>query len=408
MLTDRRWLHGFCSVMVRRPAIALAFVWLNVSGCAAPGTVADNPAAANPADSEPAGPLSTGSAEARDKLLTVTASSNADAYAYAYASFRAYGRREARVLWNRARGESPGPPSRAPGFERYHQFRALARTQARQAQETFFKGRYNRSRARTPENIEQWRSQPDIANPGPDLANYPNSPFTLPRGRAYVELSPFTYYGSAAGTPPQYNAEFLLRYGLTDDIELRLFGNGPSWVGGAHSTWGFSPIAFDTKVQLWLEKPEYFLPAGGFEAYLQTQWLGSAPFNGGTQPSFTLLFDQSLPFEIDLSYAVGTTRLQDPAGQNVWELGFQWALQRDFFSQDFALFIHGFYNAATLPRVPQPTQPAIDGADLRQNAVGAGFIWTVNPRLAVYGQVSGGTTRSTPQPISMLGLAVSF
>jgi len=44
----------------------------------------------------------------------------------------------------------------------------------------------------------------------------------------------------------------------------------------------------------------------------------------------------------------------------------------------------------------------------RQNAVGAGFIWTVNRRLALYGQLSGGTTRFTPQPIGMLGLAVSF
>ena len=99
-----------------------------------------------------------------------------------------------------------------------------------------------------------------------------------------------------------------------------------------------------------------------------------------------VLFDQSLPFEIDFSYTVGATRMLDPAGQNVWEASFQWALQRDFFSKDFALFIHGFYNAATLPRVPQPSQPVIADGHLRQNAVGAGFIWTANPRLAVYGQ----------------------
>jgi hypothetical protein len=59
----------------------------------------------------------------------------------------------------------------------------------------FFKGRYNRSRARLPENIDRWREHPDIANPGPDLANWPNSAFTLPQGRAYV-LRPARSYST--------------------------------------------------------------------------------------------------------------------------------------------------------------------------------------------------------------------
>jgi hypothetical protein len=370
--------RGYRSALVRRLGAILALV--SLSGGAAPDAM-------------------------QDELFRVTASSNADAYA----PFRAYGRLEARTLWDGARGKSPTQSSTSPAFEKYRQFHAYAATLSRQAKETFFKGRYDRSRARLPENVEQWRSEPDIANPGPDLANFPNSAFTLPQGRAYVELSPLTYYGSAsAGSPAQYNAEFLLRYGATDDIELRLFSNGPSWIGGAHPSWGFSPIAFDTKINLWLEKQEYFLPAAGFEAYLLTQWLGSAPFNGGTQPSFTMLFDQSLPFEIDLEYNIGITRVQDQAGQNVWEFSFQWALQRDFFSKDFALFIHGFYNAEPLSRVPRATQPVNVHGDASQDAVGAGFVWTINRRLALYGQVSGGTTRFTPQSISTLGLAVSF
>lgn len=252
-------------------------------------------------------------------------------------------------------------------------------------------------------------TKPDIANPGPDLANYPNSAFTLPRGRAYVEISPFTYYGAGLATPAQYNTEYLLRYGLIDDIELRLFGNGLSWIGGSSSTWGFSPIAFDTKIHLWAEKPDYFLPAAGFEAYIQTEWLGNAAFNGGTQPSFTFNFDQSLPFDIDLEYNLGVSRFQDIAGENVWDFNFQWGLQRDLFSKDFAVFVHGFYNAATLPRVPNPRIAfSIQSNKLTQNAIGAGFIWTVNRRLAVYGQASGGTTRFTPSLITMLGFAVAF
>lgn len=403
MLIDHPSLSGRGHIRVRRSAAILVLACLTAPGCVAPADTGGIVTFSRSADTKAVRPPKAG-AGAHEQVVSVTVPAQADAFW----AFRAYGRTEAKTLWARARGESAPRSPGTPAFPKYRQFRAYAAKQSRQARETFFKGRYNRSRARLPENVEQWRSQPDIANPGPDLANYPNSPYTLPRGRAYIELSPFTYYGSAQGTPAQYNAEFLLRYGLTDDIELRLFGNGPSWIGGANSSWGFSPIAFDTKVNLWLEKPDYFLPAGGFEAYLQTQWLGSTSFNGGTQPSFTLLFDQSLPFDIDLSYTVGAARMLDPSGQNVWEASFQWALQRDFFNQDFALFIHGFYNAATLPRIPQATRPVVADGDLRQNAVGAGFIWTANPRLAMYGQVSGGTTRATPHLIGLMGLAVSF
>ncbi|MFO1417312.1 MAG: transporter [Methylotetracoccus sp.] len=324
-------------------------------------------------------------------------------------SFRELGRAEARTVWNQARKRAVNEPLpkqvsnlSGPTFD------AFEKNSVREATEAFFRGRYDRSRARLPENIQRWRSQPDIANPGPDLANFPNSAFTLPAGRAYIEMSPFTFYGPARNQPAQYNAEYLLRYGLTDDIELRLFGNGVSWTGGKHSEWGFAPVAFDTKIQLWTERSEYFLPAAGFEAYLVTQWLGSAPFNAGTQPSFTFNFDQSLPFEIDFEYNLGATRVQSSDGQNVWEMSFQWALQRDLFDKDFAVFVHGFYNAMSLPRLPTISVPRSLYDRVTQNAVGAGFVWTVTPRFALYGQVSGGTTKFTPSTISMLGFAAAF
>lgn len=280
---------------------------------------------------------------------------------------------------------------------------------ASDAMEGFFKGRYNRSRARLPENIEKWRSQIDVSNPGSDLANFPNSAFTLPQGRAYIELSPLAYYGTASGSPAQYNTEYLIRYGATDNIELRLFGNGVTWSGGASPVWGFSPIAFDTKIHLWGENEAYFLPAAGFEAYVQTEWLSSnAAFNQGTQPSFTFNFDQSLPFDIDFEYNLGTTRTQLSTGQNVWQFSFQWALQRDFLSKDFAVFIHGFYNAMTLPRLPVVVVAYDSNLHPSQNAVGAGFVWTVNHRLQLYGQTSGGVTTFTPSIISTLGFVVAF
>ncbi|MGY6276330.1 transporter [Methylomonas sp. MgM2] len=258
--------------------------------------------------------------------------------------------------------------------------------------EEFFKGRFNRSRARLPENIERWRKSPNAANPGADSANFPNSPFTLPEGRAYVEVSPYTYSGKAQGTPGQYNTEYLLRYGVTDDIELRLFGNGLSWSEGGNSSVQLAPIGFDTKILLWPEQQDYYLPAVGFEASVQTELLGSSSLNAGTQPSLTLNFDQSLPYDIDFGYSVSGTRFQGSNDNNLWAFLFEWAFQRDLFNKDFAVFVHGYY---------QPTT-------VIQNAVGGGFVWTPHHRFGFYGQVSAGTTKATPSVISNVGFVVAF
>lgn len=310
-----------------------------------------------------------------------------------YEPFRAYERVEEKTIQDAQRREfRPDLSTPSALFSEYGQFDVYATQQDKQAKEESIKGQNNHSRPPVPEYIERRRDEPDIANPGPDLPNFPNSPFTLPRGRVYVEVSPFTYSGAARATPEQYNTEFLLRYGLTGDIELRLFGNGASWIGGSNSTWGFSPIAFDTKILMWTENQDYFLPAAGFEAYIQTQWLGSSTFNAGTQPSFTFNFDQSLPCDVDLGYSFSATRSQDFTGKNVWAFDFQWALQRDLFNKDFAVFVHGFYYRS----------------NFTQNAVGAGFVWTVNQRFAVYGEASGGTTQFTPSLISNVGFAIAF
>ncbi|UZR28195.1 transporter [Methylococcus mesophilus] len=378
---------------------------LAAGGCASAGKTSGPAEPASPAKAPPR----TAASSAAD--TPQSAGPDAD-FQSSYRDFQALARKRVEAMQTQLQtrnqpGEGVAPPRPIPEPQAgYQQFRAYGTERAIDVAEAFFKGRYNRSRARLPENVEKWRSQPDIGNPGPDLANFPNSAFTLPAGRAYVEFVPFTYYGTSQSSPAQYNTEFLLRYGLTDDIELRLFGNGVAWQGGSNSAWGFSPIAFDTKINIWLEKPDYFLPALGIEAYIQTQWLGSAPFDSGTQPSISFNFDQSLPFDIDLEYNLGATRTQQMPGQNEWEFVFQWALQRDLFDKDFAAFIHGYYNATTLPRLPSSQAPVTD--DLTQDAVGAGLIWTVNSRFAMWAQSSAGTTRNSPSLISSLGLALAF
>ena len=169
---------------------------------------------------------------------------------------------------------------------------------------------------------------------------------------------------------------------------------------------------FDTKIQLWTEKEEYFLPAMAFEGYIQTEWLGSTNTNEGTQPSLMLNFDQSLPFDIDFEYNLGTVRT-NYLGENEWKFSFQWAFQRDLFNKDFAVFMHGYYNAASLPRVPNQSTPTsnaglLGASNISQNVVGAGAIWTINSRLAIFTQTSAGTNSYSPSIITFGGLTVAF
>ncbi|MEN9681626.1 MAG: hypothetical protein RLZZ627_1519 [Pseudomonadota bacterium] len=298
--------------------------------------------------------------------------------------------------------------------ERNLRIEGLVSQRYQEVKEDFFKGRFDRSRARLPENIERWRSSPDISNPGADLANFPNSAFTLPQGRAYIETSPVTWYGGAYLTAPQYNAEYLLRYGLTDNVELRLFGNGASWQGGRLGGAGFSPLAFDTKIHLMEEREDLFLPAAGFEAYIQTELLASSGFSQGTNAGFSLNFDQSLPFDIDAEYNFGSNQVRKFNGDPYWQFNFQWALQKDVLNKDVAVFIHGFYNATSLPRLPTGLAVSLDAPLLLDAkppqiaAVGGGALWTINRRVVVWGQASGGVTQYSPSVITNFGFAVAF
>ena len=93
---------------------------------------------------------------------------------------------------------------------------------------------------------------------------------TLPKGRVYIENSPGTFFGKSRSFPAQYNWEFLIRYGLTDDLEFRLFSPGLSATMGRPHTTGFSPLTFDFKYHMWDENLEKHIPAAGAEIYIQT------------------------------------------------------------------------------------------------------------------------------------------
>ncbi len=80
--------------------------------------------------------------------------------------------------------------------------------------------------ARALQNQLRRRLKVDIRDPDPDTANFPNGAYTIPKGRLYIENSPVGFYGASKGTPATYQWETLMRYGLTDNLEFRIFTNG--------------------------------------------------------------------------------------------------------------------------------------------------------------------------------------
>jgi len=217
----------------------------------------------------------------------------------------------------------------------------------------------------------------DIASPGPDTANFPNSPFTLPKGRSYIETAPGTYsLPGSDGTPGIWSWPFMMRTGLTDACELRIIGQGPTVVaasGPDPGYDGFAPLAFDLKVHLWGDQEMLWWPSVGVELYVVTG-IASRPFQVGTEPAMELLFDHRLPGDWLLEWNVGVYGFGGPGiptALSLPDLGMQWALQKQV-TPRFAAFAQGFYNAAGIPFFP---------SDL---VVGMGCQWNLTQRLAVY------------------------
>jgi hypothetical protein len=248
----------------------------------------------------------------------------------------------------------------------------------------------------TTERTEQPPPGPDIRSPGPDTANFPNSPLTLPKGRAYIEVSPLYYSGPSAGTAKTYNAGFLLRYGLTDKVELRLFSDGPTAQWGRYAANGFAPLAFDLKVNFWEHKPGTIIPAVGMEAFILTP-TGSPGLNQGTQPSLNLLVDHILPFDVLFEWNVGFVGDPSPNSESASGLEpvVQWAFQKTVV-KNFDAFFHGYANGSALPRFG-------DGVVL-----GGGAIWTLSDRFCVFSTFNGGVTPEAPTSILQFGGAYAF
>lgn len=235
-------------------------------------------------------------------------------------------------------------------------------------------------------------TEPSIESPGPEMANFPNSSATLPQGRAYLE-SAFNYSSRTRNDDPaQYSIGYFLRYGVLDDLELRLVSNGYTWVDDEEKTNGLSPQVLDVKWHVMDENQDSYLPAMGIEVAVQTNWGAGAFKSNYWLPSLSLNFDQTLPFDIALGYNIGFVSQENAEGKAQYQLALSWALQREIVDK-VAAFVNGYTNT---------------GNGLTTSAVGGGFQWTPHKQVALFTNLSAGLTKTTPKFSALVGFAVAF
>lgn len=238
-------------------------------------------------------------------------------------------------------------------------------------------------------------TKPTMKDPGPDTANFPNGPYTLPKGMFYLEVTPFNLTGASVQVPRTFSTPTLVRYGITDDVEFRLFSNGLTAINEP-ATSGFSPLVFDIKIHFWDEPKDSIMPAMGLEVALETSF-GSKAFSTGLQPSFSLLFSKELPWDLLLEANVG---LQSGDIGNVgfgdgYELNVQGAFTKKV-TEKCSVFIQTFYNGATNPRFANNT------------TLGAGATYNLTETITIWGSYNAGLVNELAPYLAYSGVAFAF
>lgn len=244
-----------------------------------------------------------------------------------------------------------------------------------------------------------YSDQPDVSNPGPDTANFPTSPFTLPKGRAYVENFPLAIDLQGNKTPQVYNWPFLIRFGIIDDAELRIGSQGITHISATDeqlATNGFSPIILGTKVHAWGTKDLLWIPSCGIEAYLITT-IASKNLKIGTQCVFNLLFNHNFPGDFSFEWNVGFISRPYCVGKTKRDVcgAISWSLHKELVSW-FAIFFQGYYITPKQPLYPT------------QLVLGIGLQSTITKRLCIYGNYNWSFFENTNPDLINVGFTIAF
>lgn len=240
---------------------------------------------------------------------------------------------------------------------------------------------------------------PNIYFPGPDTVNFPNSPFTLPKSWFYFENFPLTWLFKDSGDPMQYNWFFLLRYGLIRNVEFRIYSNGLTktyLVNGNPAIIGFSPLVVGLKIHLFGDTEVQWVPAFGFEFYLQTK-IASKCLRDNYQPILNFLFNHEFPKEFKLEWNIGVygrTISENNIKRNLYGL-VEWAFEKSF-HRDFLIFTQGYYATPCRPQFPS------------ELVIGGGVQIEPNSIMSIWGSVNWSLLRQGNPLLIYAGCAFAF
>ncbi len=234
---------------------------------------------------------------------------------------------------------------------------------------------------------------PSVRRPGPDTADLPDSPYTVPPGVVYVETS-LTHQRSKSPPAHEYFTATLVRVGFLQDWELRVSGPGLIVRDGLpDSTTGFGPITVGAKWHWWEEVEEKGIPGAGLIFQVTTRTGSDALRSGIAEPAGFLTFSHSLHWEMEFEWNLGLAISRSQSERAQLEGWLLWALSKQV-TPNLSIFAHGY---VLTPGLVNETEIVL----------GPGLVWFINERMALDTSLVFGVTDDAPI-IARVGLNLGF
>jgi hypothetical protein len=234
-------------------------------------------------------------------------------------------------------------------------------------------------------------SRPNVRDPGTDYSDFPNSAEVVSVGEYYLSVG-WNYTATRAPQVTDNFVPFAVRFGVIEDVELRITGQGVTQEDGPdYNETGFSPLSFGFKWHLLDSRAERYRPAMGLEVDVATRIASDFFDPGHPVPVVSLNFDQPLPGAWSLSWNTSVT----------WEVGdngaqfAQWNLpcSLDYaFNDDFDVYWQGLLNL-----------PASAGVQ-EELLTGVGFNAYLGDRWSIWGNYNWGLTQPSESRCVFVGL----
>ncbi len=219
-----------------------------------------------------------------------------------------------------------------------------------------------------------------------DRPDQTECPFIVPAKYVQVEMG-ISYENADADSKNFAYPSALWKYGINDNVELRLITEVASEKNRAFTTKGIRPLTIGFKARLWEEKG--MIPKTSFIGHLQSSALGSNKFRTTyVAPAFRFTMQHTLSSNLSLGYNLGAEwngETPEPTYLYTLTVGKSWTERLGSYAE-----IYGF--------VPQGEKAA--------HLVDLGFTYLLTNDLMA--DISGGFGLTDNAPHNFIAMGISF